>query len=153
MSACEAINDVGQAERGVGARHRTSLRPIRGGGYQDICTVSQIRPRSTDARLQELEAIGISDPWLSIARTVGVDQFLAIWEILDAENAGVARGGRQKVRVWIPLYATYLRHQRNRYIKQLAAESLRPQQIQKRVRSELCEHISLRHIARIIAAA
>lgn len=105
-----------------------------------------------EARLQELAAMGIAEPWLSIARSVGVEQFLTIWQILDEQNAGIDRGGREKVRVWIPLYATYLRHQRNRYIKHLAARNLRPRDIQKRVRSELCERISLRHIARIVAS-
>lgn len=103
------------------------------------------------AQFYELREMGLSPTWLRIAETIGTEQFLSVWRILDESNRDLHRGRREKVRVWVPLYATYLRHRRNRYIKALAAEDLRPLDIQQRVYRELCERISLRHIVRIIA--
>jgi hypothetical protein len=71
-----------------------------------------------------------------------------MWRILD-EDSDDASGARVRV----PLYASWQRCQRNRYIVALAQAGLHAREIRRRLQRENCGSISERHIARIIATA
>lgn len=140
------------AAGGVGGRQGTPPTPLGGGGYLDECSVLNFRARGAekkrDPRLDELVRLGLQRVWLDVAEAIGVDRFLAMWRILDtgfqatADDAG---------RMLVPMrsYRTYLKFQRNRYIETLAGMGYNAQQIRDKLRSQLCETISLRHIYRL----
>ena len=132
--------------QGVGGRHRESTRPQEGGGYPDICSISgsdfTARIRKTDPRLQELRDMGIGETWLEIAELIGFESFVVMWMHL---------GGETSVRIRIPPYSKYLKFLRNELIRQLSRDGETVHNIRRRVRSDLREDVSERHIARIIS--
>lgn len=99
--------------------------------------------------MDELRRIGLQRVWLDIAETVGVDTFLLVWRLLDADPAA-RPSGESSLRVTIRSYATYMRYQRNRYIETLADEGKTAQQIRQIIKRDLCETLSLRHIERLM---
>ena len=91
--------------------------------------------------------MGLARAWLRVAEEIGVDAFHRVWKILDEEGQEEAPG--QGIRICIRRYHSYLRYQRNRFIEALFAEGKSEAEIRRRVREELCEEISPRHISRI----
>lgn len=91
--------------------------------------------------------MGLTRVWLRVAEEIGVDRFHQVWKILDEEFPEEVPG--QGIRVWIRRYHSYLRYQRNRFIEALFAEGRTEAEIQARVREDLCEEISPRHISRL----
>lgn len=146
MSGAEGL--PGASAPGVGGRQGDSPTPGRGGGYQDSCTVLEFSRRAPadDPRLDELRRIGLQRVWIEVAQRIGVDAFLEVWRVLDADPSSYT-GGRLVVP--LRLYRSYLRFQRNRYIEALSARGLSPREIQRRVQQQLCESVSLRNIHRI----
>lgn len=92
--------------------------------------------------------MGLQRVWLDVAEEIGVDALLKMWRILDADQASIGEDGR--LLVPIRSYATYLRYQRNRYIEELSARGMKPRQIREKLKAQLCEQISLRHISRLV---
>lgn len=141
---------------GVGGRQSRDPLPTWGGGYLDICTDSRFQKTApagaADPRLDELRQIGLPYRWLQVARAIGVDAFLVVWQILDQENHD-ATGQQISARVRVPMFSRYLKFQRNRYVRTLAESGRSPAEIRELVRTELCEELSERHIARIIGSA
>ena len=137
---------------GVGGRQASPKHSHGGGGYQNICTVLNFDPaaaeKKRDPRLDELREMGLQRVWLDVAEAIGVDALLKMWRILDADPASIGNAGR----LLIPLrsYSTFLRYQRNRYIESLDALGHKPPEIQKKLKDQLCEHISIRHISRLV---
>lgn len=144
------VDSVSQAV-GVGGRQGDSVRPPGGGGYLDICTVLNFAPpgeqKKRDPRMEELKKMGLQQSWLRVAEEIGVDAFLRTWRILDGDPGNYGDSGRLK----IPLrrYSSYLKFQRNRYIETLMQANCSAQEIRERLKRQLCEQISLRHISRI----
>lgn len=140
---------------GVGGRQPARTSSARGGGYLDICSSrnSRLRKSARDPRLEELAQIGLDARWLRIADVVGVDQFLEVWQILDEENIDLPPGEREPTRIRVPLFAGWMRLQRNKLVQALADEGRRPPEIRRIIRRTLCESLSERHITRIIGAA
>jgi hypothetical protein len=140
-------------EEGVGARQACPPPSPPGGGYQETCTVLKFSARppeakkNADPRLDELARMGIQRVWLEVAEAIGVDAFLTVWRILDAEPASHHKEGRLQLN--LKLYRSYLRFQRNRYIEALARKGLKPLEIQWHLNRQLRESVSLRHISRI----
>lgn len=138
---------------GVGARHAATPLPTGGGGYPETCTVFEFSARppeskkNGDPRLDELARMGLQRVWMDVAEEIGVDAFLAVWRILDADPS--ARHKEGFLQLNLKLYRSYLRYQRNRYIEALAARGLKPLEIQRSLVRQLCESVSLRHISRI----
>lgn len=132
---------------GVGGRQGAVSTPSRGGGYLDTCTEKKAPVGGTgaDPRIDELRAIGLPRAWIQVADLVGYDLFMGLWKILD--NEAPCRPFHIKV----PPFSKWQRYQRNRYIIALDSEGLKPREIQTRVRRELRENITLRHIWRIVA--
>lgn len=133
----------------VGGRHGDLHPSPEGGGYLNICTVLNIRTakKNRDPRLNELYAMGLHGMWLEVAETIGVDNFLAMWRILDVHPSNYEDNGMKL----IPMrrYKSYLRYQRNRYIEALDASGLSVQEIRDRLSKQLGEVISIRHISRL----
>ncbi|MBA1147391.1 hypothetical protein H0Z60_10020 [Ectothiorhodospiraceae bacterium WFHF3C12] len=140
---------------GVGGRHKNPSTATEGGGYLNACRAGNpgLKKGARDPRLDELEQIGLDPRWLRIAHVVGVDQFLEVWQILDEENIDLPPGEREPTRIRIPLFAGWMRLQRNKLVKALADEGSRPSEIRRTIRRKLCESLSERHITRIIEAA
>lgn len=141
---------------GVGARHKPTPTPARGGGYQQNCTDLKFSEQKTaakknrDPRLSELRNIGVKKVWLDVAEEIGVDAFLAMWRILDADDSSRHKEGF--LQVHLKLYRSFARYQRNRYIEALAAQGLKPPDVQMRLVRQLREQVSLRHISRLACA-
>lgn len=144
---------------GVGARQAAPGLSTQGGGYQDVCTVLEFQKKSAgaektapprDPRIDDLRAIGVLPEWVRAAEEVGVDAVLTIWRIMDASPSALAHGGAS-LRVSLPLYRTFLRYQRNRYIETLRDGGLSPHQIRTRLQRQFGERLSLSHIRRICA--
>jgi len=132
-------------QTGVGARHRESQPPAGVGGYLDICSISDsgfmANLRKNDPRIKSLRDMKIGTTWIEIAEDIGFENFMAVWRRL---------GQDESTRIRMPPYTKWVRYQRNQFIKQLASEGYRSEQIKRRVKRELCEDVSLRHIARIL---
>lgn len=139
----------------VGGRHRTCPPRREGGGYQDNCDLFETRPgvkKSDDPRLHELAVMGLPGYWLQVAEYLGVDTFLGMWRILDAnkDNIAPAKGSYSySMSLTLRSYGNYLRFQKNRYVETLASQGLAPKEIQRRVQTQLCEYISIVHIRRL----
>lgn len=136
---------------GVGGRQGNSPIPSQGGGYPNICNFLNFQPaddqKKIDPRLTELKKIGLRQGWIRVAEEIGFDAFLRVWRILDADPESYSSRGRLE----IPLreYSTYLRFQRNRYIETLSDMGLDATNIRERLKDQLREKMSLRHISRI----
>lgn len=150
---------LGSTGPGVGARPADPAPAPGGGGYQDVCTVLDFEKKPTEAkktapqdpRLDELRHMGLSRAWLQVAEAIGVDAFLTMWRILDADPACWHNDSILRVR--LRPYRSYLRYQRNRYIEALVIKGLKPDEIKRRLRQQLGESVSHRHITRLAAIA
>lgn len=140
---------------GVGGRQALPRPPRGGGGYQNKCTVlnfdASAAEKKRDPRLEELREMGLQREWLDVADAIGVDEFLKVWRILDASSSAHSRKGEDG-RLMIPIraYGTYLRYQRNRYVEALSEMGYTPPEIRVKLKEQLCEHISIRHISRLV---
>lgn len=146
------IDSQGSLFDGPGGRQGQVTQSDRGGGYQNICTVLNFDKKNgqknCDPRLDELNQMGLQRVWLVIAEQIGVDNMLMLWRIIDSDQSSIGDDGR--LLVPIRSYSTYLRYQRNRYIESLNNMGLTPPEIQKKLKDQLCEQISIRHISRLI---
>ncbi len=137
---------------GVGGRQGSTRPPRGGGGYQNKCTVlnfdASAAEKKRDPRLEELREMGLQRVWLEVAEKIGVDAFLSVWRILDADQTSIDNYGR--LMVPIRAYSTYLRYQRNRYVEALNAMGYTPPEIRQKLKAQLCEEISIRHISRLV---
>lgn len=141
---------------GVGARQAPPPPALGGGGYLDICTSANFWKKSgppeknaagRDPRLDDLRRMGLQRVWVDVAEEIGVDAFLRAWRIIDADPACSSDG--TTLRVPLRLYRTFLRFQRNRFIRALADLKHSPRDIKRRLSRQFGESVSLRHIKRI----
>ncbi|MBI3140988.1 MAG: hypothetical protein HYZ19_03890 [Rhodocyclales bacterium] len=112
--------------------------------------VAQPKHDGRDPRLDELRRMGLQRVWIDVAEAIGIDAFLTMWRVLDADP--MSWHNDTILRLRLRPYHSYLRFQRNRYIEALAAQGLRPDEIQVRLQRQLCESVSVRHIQRLVAA-
>lgn len=101
-----------------------------------------------DRRVDELREMGLPAHWIRVAEMIGHDAFIAMWRTLDAEPSLLTELGHLEVR--LRTFRCYLRYQRNRYVEALAALGMSWKDIQKKVKDELCEKVSRRHITRLM---
>jgi hypothetical protein len=139
---------------GVGGRRQDTPPSIGGGGYQDNCNVFEFlanqKKIGADPRMEELAAMGLPEYWLKVADYLGFDAFLGMWRILDDNKNSIPQfSGSNSMAPTLRTYANYLRFQKNRFVETLASQGVGPQEIQKRVQTQLCETISITHIQRI----
>lgn len=137
---------------GVGGRHGDLPTFARGGGYLKNCTAFEPRLGGSkkiarDPRLDELQALGLHPTWQKVAAEIGMDAFLAMWRLVDQEQ----QWHHPKGTLEIPLrhYASYLRYQRNQYIRALSGTGLHERQIHYRLLAAYGEKLEPTHIKRI----
>lgn len=138
----------------VGGRREPAPSTRQGGGYPDNCTVFElavgVKKIDADPRMEELAVMGLPEYWLKVAEYLGFDAFLGMWRILDANRNSIPQfSGSNSMAPTLRTYSNYLRFQKNRFVETLAAQGIGPQEIQKRVQTQLCETISITHIQRI----
>lgn len=131
----------------VGARHKGFAPPQGGGRYLDICTTFEVSEKnSRDPRIDELAEARIGNFWLSLAREIGFDAFIVVWNTLSSRAAS----GDDGHRVYVPKFDAFIRYQRNRLILSLANNGLKAKEIREHVQHELKEDISTQHIYKLI---
>lgn len=131
----------------VGGRHAISGHRPGGGGYLDICTTFQAS-LGRDPRLDTLRQMGLSHTWQRVAAMIGVDAFLAMWRILDAEERFHHDG--DGLRFSLRRYRSFLRFERDQFICALAAAGLSTNNIQHRLADQFGECLSSKRIRLII---
>lgn len=136
---------------GVGGRQESTPCRCGGGGYQNIYPVLNFQPKNgqkkRDLRLDDLHKLGLPPVWLSVADAIGADAFLEMWRILDAK--GKLTDGGSMIEAKLRPYRSYLRFQRNSYIKALKAIEMSPQQIRKALEKQMSERLSITRITHI----
>lgn len=130
--------------QGAGGRLGPGCPGSGGGGYLDICTTDRLRVR--DPRLAELREIGLGRHWLRVAAQIGVDAFLATWQILSQDDSVQDDCGR----VHIPSITTYMRYQRNQVIATLAADGSTAGEIRRALKSRLGYDLTEGHIRKLM---
>ena len=137
------VND--DAMQGVGARHRHGQPTPGGGGYLGECTPSQLWE---DAKFRELADMGLPQVWLLVAHELGYDAFLRLWRTLDAA-VELRSDTESMIEVQLRRYSSFQRFQRNRYIETLVDQGLNNRQIRARVKVDIGEELSPKHIERL----
>lgn len=92
--------------------------------------------------------MGLPGVWLAVARELGYEAFLAMWRILDAA-VELRSDSDSMIEVQLRRFGSLQRYQRNRFIEALVAAGLGPKEIRARVKAELGEDLSKRHIGRL----
>jgi len=139
------MNRADQAPDEVGGRQGVAAPAAPGGGYQDICTVTESGvPR--ELSLDELRRMGLAEMWLEVSELVGPDRFVRIWECID-RHASEDYGN---LRIRIPRFRRFLRYQRNRYIQTLARSGCSAPEIQRRLERELGESLHVEHVRKLV---
>lgn len=145
MNASQQLDWVGHDdEEGVGARQAQAHDPGRGGGYLYECTTPQVWE---DVKFRELADMGLPLIWLEVARAIGYDSFIKLWQLLDADYERRDDAGSM-IELELRRYRSFRRFQRNRFIEALAP-LMDNEAIQLRVRVELGENLSLHHVRRL----
>lgn len=136
-------------DQGVGVRQADLFAPAGGGGYLNECTTPKDWER---AKLAELSEMGLPSVWIRVATSIGYDNFLDFWRILDtaAELREVRRSDNESmIEVQLRRFASFKRYQRNRFIETLAASGLPNAAIQEEVKQQLGEKLDRSHIRRL----
>lgn len=139
--------------RGVGARQADLFAPQGGGGYLDERNRSDLSKKDLEAaKIRELDDMGLSRLWLRVAATIGYDNFLQLWRLLDtaAEQRELRLSDNQSmIEVQLRRFSSFRRYQRNRFIETLAASGLPADQIRLEVKAQLGENLTRNHIVRL----
>lgn len=140
---------------GVGARQTETHSPQQEGGYLEIYRFGELEkrdlpPQKIDPRLSSLRDMGLNPTFIKIAAVIGFDNFLKMWEILDADERLKKDSGG--ISIQLRAYRAYKRHLRNRHIVLLHRQSkkLGNTVIAKKVAESLGEKIDPSQIYRVI---
>ena len=140
-----------QQPLGVGARSGASAAPPQGGGYLNtyrFCELEkQAAAKKIDPRLLQLREIGLNATMQKIAAEIGVDNFLRMWSILDADEALRSDSGALVVR--LRSFKAWQRNERIRFVKALAHDGQCDKSIQKRVANQFDENLHPTYISRL----
>jgi len=143
--------------QGVGARQGDLFAPAGGGGYLDERNRSDLSKKDLEfAKIRELDDMGLSRLWLRVAKTIGYDNFLQLWRLLDtaAEQRELRLSDNQSmIEVQLRRFSSFRRYQRNRFIETLAATGLPADQIRLEVKTQLGENLTRNHIVRLARGA
>lgn len=165
--------DLLDPEHGVGARQGQGQARPGGGGYLSGCTPPEVGQRALKkiarkiprfghgdngapvdpreaALLDELDAMGLSRVMLQVAHTIGFDNFMAMWRILDGAHEAIAEND-SGIYIRLQRLSAYRRYQRNRFIEAMAAVGMSHPEISRSVKRDLGEDVSDRHIWRLMA--
>ena len=131
---------------GVGGRQGRA-RPRRGGGgYLDECTPAELFER---AKIRELADMGMPRVWIDVAQSIGFENFMRMWRVLDAAIE-MRSESESMIELKLRRVASYQRYQRNRFIETLAGLGLTPRTIRERLAAELGETVSASHTKRLM---
>ncbi|MGY8624137.1 hypothetical protein [Chromobacterium violaceum] len=138
---------------GVGGRQGLTAGLGRGGGYLDAYPVSELpdeaqKNRARDPRLDELRAMGMHHCWQKVAAEIGMDAFLAMWRILDAEEQW--RHPKGGLELTLRRYRSYEQHQRDNYIRQLAHNGMHATAIRSRLIAALGVTLESKRIKEVV---
>ena len=136
---------------GAGVRHDTAPNPSDKGGYLNNCTVFKPldeKKCERDPRLDELRLMGIHHTWQKVADAIGMDNFLAMWRILDAEPQFQCE--RSGLRMKLRSYKSYKRFQRDKLIVAHSEKGLSLRFILKRTNESLCENLAENNLSSVI---
>jgi hypothetical protein len=132
-------------QQGVGGRHGRPGRRRRGGGYLNECISPDVWE---EAKIRELETMGLPGVWIAIAREIGYERFMAMWRILD-RSLQMRSESESMIEVQLRRFSSFQRFQRNRFIESLVAAGFDDRQIREMVRDQLGEKLSMSHISRL----
>jgi hypothetical protein len=140
-----------QDQHGVGARQPGTAPAWEGGRYPDTCTLLNFpeseKKNAGDLRIKELEEVGLNKTWIRIARAIGYDAFIRMWIILDEPDM---HGIYEKKRIWVPMFKTFLKFQRNRQIQTLADNGHQSPYIKKMIEQQTGESLHIVHIQKLM---
>ncbi|MEO9387042.1 hypothetical protein [Chromobacterium phragmitis] len=127
--------------------------PARGGGYLDVYPVPELsdeakKNRAHDPRLDELRAMGMHHCWQKVAAKIGMDAFLAMWRILDAEEQW--RHPKGGLELTLRRYRSYEHFQRNSYIRQLAKNGSSFAEIRQRLEESFGINLETKRVREIV---
>jgi len=133
-------------QAGVGARHKGRPAPAGGGGYLDNCSKTETDLVANDPRIVELSKIGVSAVLQQVARSIGYDNFMSMWRIVDSNQP---TGSDRSISVSFMRFRAYTKHQRNKMIVTLSEGKIPTREIKQAVLEATGEKLSSRHIRRI----
>ncbi len=133
------------AGHGVGGRQPRPRLSRRGGGYLDGLSTSDVWE---EAKIRELETMGMPNVWLSVCREIGYDRFMAMWRILD-RSVQLRSESESMIEVQLRRLSSFSRYQRNRFIESLVQSGFGDKEIRETVEAQLGEKLSLSHISRL----
>lgn len=134
---------------GVGVRQGDLFPVPEGGGYLNERINSELLE---GAKIRELSDMGLPSVWIRVATSIGYDNFLQLWRILDtaAELREVRRSENESmIEVQLRRYTSFKRYQRNRWIESMAGHGLPNAVIQQAVKQQLGEKLDRSHIRRL----
>jgi len=124
-----------------GARKNFAQLALSGAGRPDQLRETQL--------LFELDAMGLSSTMLLVAAAIGFDNFMAMWQILDSSPDALS-DSESAIHVRLPRLQAYRRYQRNRFVEALATAGWTQPEIREKVKAELGEELSQRHMRRLM---
>ena len=139
----EKRNSEGGTDQAYSDQGLTQSKPPQGVGGRQAAPRAADGQKKRDPRLDELSSMGLPRTWLQVAEAIGIDAFLQMWRILDADES---LHEDNMVQAHLRPYRSYLRFQRNRYIETLAALRVPCATIREMLKRQLGEEISERHI-------
>lgn len=126
----------------LGGRPGAASGAIGGGGYQDIYTISDAEG------LEKLRRIGLSPAWIMVAKEIGFAAFMRMWAALADHDCLDGRG-----RIVVPVFRTFLRFERNEFIRAMLAAGRTDPEIIAAVKRKFHETPSKRNLRRLQLSA
>lgn len=135
----------------VGGRQTCSTLSPTEGGYLQTYRFSELKKpnlsQKKDPRLLFLREIGLNATLQKIAAAIGVDNFLKMWDILDRDESTHSDSGA--INLHIRGFNSWLRFERTRLIKSLAADGMPVKEIAKVVADQFGERLHHSYISRL----
>lgn len=131
---------------GVGARHRHNRHPLRGGGYLNNCTKSELclEALHTEKLKDELRGLNLPAVWVALLDMVDPNQFVDIWRLFADQVKD-----DDKNYLYVPSINNYHRLQRDRLVLSLHQLGMSNSQIKTHMNGMFGE-VSIKTIERII---
>jgi len=126
-SSKRKYGDSGAPRGGVGGRQRDRTPTPEGGGYQDNCTNSELG--NEEKSLRALELLNVHDLITDLAREIGVQNTLVVWQMLESWREVDGR-------FYLPSFSVISRAYRRRYVKRLREQGLSTKEIQMTLEKE-----------------
>lgn len=137
---------------GVGGRQAKKCLSSEGGGYLDNYRFMEFEkntlPKKADPRLIYLRKIGLNATLQKIANSIGFDNFLKMWAILDKDKSAHTDSGA--INLHIRSFKAWQRFERERLVKALSSEGYSAREISEFVKDQFGEKLHHSYISRLI---